>query len=110
MNNNTFATRIKELRNKNNLTQKDIADKLGITPTGISYWESGTAVPNYETLKKVAILFNVSIDYLTGYTGEPKNKVVALFKVILYCRICKCAKYNKEWLDAYLDLWYTLFK
>ncbi len=64
----------------------------------------------YALVSNVDLLPYVSIDYLTGYTGEPKNKVVALFKVILYCRICKCAKYNKEWLDAYLDLWYTLFK
>lgn len=81
MNNNTFATRIKELRNKNNLTQKDIADKLGITPTGISYWESGTAVPNYETLKKVALLFNVSIDYLTGNDDTNSEKDVLFRKI-----------------------------
>lgn len=70
-NNNTFATRIKQLRIDNNLTQRDIADKIGITPTGISYWESGNAIPNFETLKKLADFFNVSIDYLTG--NENKN-------------------------------------
>ena len=69
------------MRNKNNLTQKDIADKLGITPTGISYWESGTAVPNYETLKKVAILFNVSIDYLTGNEDTNTEKDVLFRKI-----------------------------
>ncbi len=66
MNNNSFATRIRQLRINNNLTQKDIAEKFGMTPTGISYWESGNAIPNYETLKKLAVLFNVSIDFLTG--------------------------------------------
>ena len=66
MNDMSFANRIKQLRIDNNLTQKDIAEKLGMTPTGISYWESGNAVPNYETLKKLADLFNVSIDFLIG--------------------------------------------
>ena len=47
MNDMSFANRIKQLRIENNLTQKDIAEKLGMTPTGISYWESGNAVPNY---------------------------------------------------------------
>lgn len=64
----------------------------------------------YALVSNIDLLPYVSIDYLTSYTGEPKNKVVALLKIILYCRICKCAKYNKEWLDQYLDLWYTLFK
>lgn len=81
MDNNTFAKRIKQLRIDNNLTQKDIADKLGMTPTGVSYWESGTAIPNYETLKKLANLFNVSIDYLTGNESNNKEKEVLFRKI-----------------------------
>lgn len=80
-NNNTFATRIKQLRIDNNLTQRDIADKIGITPTGISYWESGNAIPNFETLKKLADFFNVSIDYLTGNENN-NNENDVLFRKI----------------------------
>lgn len=97
MGNNTFATRIKQLRIDNNLTQKDIADKIGITPTGISYWESGTAIPNYETLKKLADLFNVSIDYLTG--NEENNTE----NDILFRKIDKVDKDKKDLLMRILN-------
>lgn len=95
--NNTFATRIKELRLKNNLTQKDIAEKIGLTPTGISYWESGNAVPNYDTLKKLADLFNVSIDYLTG------NDVSNCENDILFRKIDKVDNEKKDLLMKILN-------
>ncbi len=40
MNKNKFSQIIKELRKKNNLTQQQLADIVGITATGVSYWES----------------------------------------------------------------------
>ena len=52
-----------------------------MTPTGISYWESGNAVPNYETLKKLADLFNVSIDFLIG-NEKTNNENDVLFRKI----------------------------
>ena len=81
MNNNTFATRVKQLRIDNNLTQKDIAEKMSITPTGVSYWETGNAIPSYETLKKLADLFNVSIDYLTGNESHNTENDVLFRKI-----------------------------
>ena len=82
MNNEGFAKRIKELRIDNKITQGELADKLGITPTGVSYWESGKSIPNYDTLKKLSLLFNVSIDYLTGNEKEKTNESDILFRKI----------------------------
>ncbi len=58
--------RLKELRKKNNLTQKEVAEKLIITPNGYSYYENNINEPNIETLCKLADLYNVSLDYLVG--------------------------------------------
>lgn len=82
MENKNFAERIKKLRIDNNYTQSELAKKTGLTPTGISYWESGKAMPNYDTLKRLSDLFNVSIDYLTGNENTKINESDILFRKI----------------------------
>lgn len=66
-----FAKRLKELRCSHDLTQKDIADFLGITPKTISFYELGQRMPPPESLSKLALKFNVSVDYLLGLTDIP---------------------------------------
>jgi len=63
---NNIGERIKELRIKNNMTQNDLASVVGLTATGISYWESGKANPDIKSINKLADYFNVSIDYIYG--------------------------------------------
>ena len=66
----TNGERIKYLREKNGFTQKDIATRLGVEPAAISKYELDMREPNIEAIKKLAILFNVSIDYLLGRTPD----------------------------------------
>ena len=82
MNNMVFSERIKELRKNNNITQGELAEEMGITATGVSYWESGKAIPNTDTLQKLAKYFNVSIDYLTGNEYIETNEDNILFRKI----------------------------
>lgn len=55
-----------ELRNKNNLTQDALAEKVFVTRQAVSKWESGESIPNIETLKLLSRLFDVSINTLLG--------------------------------------------
>lgn len=66
----TNGERIKYLREKKGLTQKDVATKLGLEPAAISKYELDMREPNIEAIKKLATLFNVSIDYLLGRTSN----------------------------------------
>lgn len=66
----TNGERIKYLREKNGLTQKDIATRLGVESAAISKYELDMREPNIESLKKLATIFNVSIDYLLGRTPD----------------------------------------
>ncbi|MBR4237787.1 helix-turn-helix domain-containing protein [bacterium] len=59
-----IGDRIKELRNKKELTQAELADKLGFTSQTVSNWESGIREPDIDSLTQLASLFNVSLDYL----------------------------------------------
>lgn len=61
-----MKNRLKELREQNNLYQKDIASMLGIAVSTYSYWEKGTYEPDQASLAKLADFFHVSVDYLLG--------------------------------------------
>lgn len=61
-----IADKIKTLRVSNNLTQNDIAKKLGITRSSVNAWEMGISVPSTMYIVELANLFSVSADYLLG--------------------------------------------
>ena len=67
---------IKELRKKTNLTQKELADKFGVTYQAVSKWENGKSIPDVSILKEIGKEYGVSVDeILGGYkeSNKPKN-------------------------------------
>lgn len=74
--------RIKALRESRNLSQAKLAELLHFNQTAVSQWERGTTSPSIEALKKIARLFNVSIDYLVEfdvYKAENNRDVTITF-------------------------------
>ena len=63
---NITAIRIRELRKKHNLTQKELADKLYKSESTVRMWELGKSEPDNETIRQLAEMFNVSSSYLLG--------------------------------------------
>lgn len=61
----------KRLRIGKNLSQAEISKKLNVTQSAVSKWESGIAIPDPLTLKKISEFYRVSIDYLLGKTDLP---------------------------------------
>lgn len=61
-----FSERVKELRKKNHLTQKQAAAELGIRYTAYQAYEYGKSEPNLEHLQQLADLFDVTLDELMG--------------------------------------------
>ncbi len=57
---------LKELRKKNNISQQKLASLLNVHQTAISQWETDRTSMDLDTAKKVAKIFNVSVDYLLG--------------------------------------------
>lgn len=57
---------LRELRQKNKLTQDELAEKVFLTRQAVSRWESGETTPNPETLKLLSRLYDVSINTLLG--------------------------------------------
>ena len=65
-----FGKRIRKLRLEQNLKQKDLAAKLGISTSSVGMYEREERQPDVETLKKIADFFNVSIDYILGNSDK----------------------------------------
>ena len=64
--------RIKDMREDKDLLQKEVAEFLNVSQTNYSKYELGKINIPINTLKKMAILFDTSIDYLLGLTDEIK--------------------------------------
>ena len=65
---NTFGERLKELRMEKGLSQKALAEQLGCNQSMVSFWENGVNEPTESSIKKAALFFEVSADYLLGLT------------------------------------------
>jgi transcriptional regulator with XRE-family HTH domain len=61
-----FSKRLKELRVKNEMSQKQLADLVNLKPSAISKYENGSTQPGIEILDKLTDIFHVSVDYLIG--------------------------------------------
>lgn len=70
----TFSERLKQLRKDTNSTQLDVAKAANISDRAYRNLESGTSVPNLDTLLSISYYFNVSLDYLVGLTDDPVRK------------------------------------
>lgn len=72
--NKEFSLRIKSLRKKYGMTQKEAAGALGIGQTTIANYENGTRVPDLMKVSEIADLYKVSVDYLLGREETPVKK------------------------------------
>ena len=61
---NQIGKKIMCLRKEHNITQMELADKLGISFQAISNWERGNTMPDISKLPELAEIFNISIDEL----------------------------------------------
>ena len=69
---------IKKIRKDNNLTQKDLAEKYGVTYQAVSKWENGINMPDMILLKKMSKDFNISLDDILegNYKSKKNNKLI----------------------------------
>lgn len=65
-----FSERLKQLRQKRGLNQKELAELLGVEPSKYNKWENGKNCPNYDTLCKLANFWGSTTDYLLGNSDQ----------------------------------------
>ncbi|KLR75305.1 XRE family transcriptional regulator [Geobacillus sp. T6] len=67
----TFGKRLRFLRKKMNMTQKDLADRFSLGESTIGMYERDEREPSFEFVRQLADFFNVTTDYLLGRTDHP---------------------------------------
>lgn len=66
-----FKDNLIQLRKMKQMTQEDIAEKIGVTRQSIAKWESGETIPDLDKCRQLAKLFEVSLDDLANYESAP---------------------------------------
>ena len=67
---NDFKSMLKHLRNRDGLSQEELAKKLGVAKSTVSMYEVGKREPNFEMLEAIADTFNVDINFLLGKAND----------------------------------------
>ena len=65
-----FKDNLVQMRKLLQLTQEDIAEKLGVTRQSVAKWEAGESIPDLDKCKQLADIFGVSLDDLANYEPE----------------------------------------
>lgn len=61
-----LARRLRKLREKTALSQREMAKRLNMAPSTLAMYETGKRAPDYHVLQRLADFFNVTVDYLIG--------------------------------------------
>ena len=90
MTNNDFGKAIVKLRKEKGLTQKELADKLNVSDKAVSSWETGKNYPDIETLQRLAVVLEVSVNGLLSgelklakKVGKRKKNVIVTLVIFL---------------------------
>lgn len=99
MNQEKIAKLIKKIRLDNNLTQKELADKLGVTYQAVSKWENAKNIPDISILKQISDIYNIDLDSLLEGEDKVKKKnwiyiivliiIIALFMCLIFLSVNK---------------------
>lgn len=115
----SFAEKLHELRVSRNISQKELAESLGVAQSSINYWEKGQRDPSITMVKKLADYFGISVDdflsdektdtiaaHFDGseFTEEELKKIREYAKLLIAARpaIDKMAEYVTTGLDDLL--------
>ena len=109
-----IGDRIKEVREKNGLTQSSLAKKLNISRSAVNAWEMGVSIPSAQYLIELSKLLKVSTDYLLGLNTKEMVDISFLGedeKALLYSFLDYFKKYghlvrsiNKQVTEQYAEL------
>ena len=83
----SFSDKLYKLRISKGISQKELAEGLGVAQSSINYWEKGQRDPSITVVKKIAEYFCVSIDYLMGISDKEE-------------RLCDLTTFTDE-IDSY---------
>ncbi|MGL9893378.1 helix-turn-helix domain-containing protein [Enterococcus mundtii] len=80
MDKNIIGQKISELRHKQQMTQEELAIKVGVSKQTISNWETGLKTPRMGAIQKIAELFHVTKGYIIEGEEENSRRLLSIFE------------------------------
>ena len=82
-----ISQKLKELREKYNITQQELSQHLKVSKGAIAMWETNKRSPDNEMLLNIANFFNVTTDYILGNTQEDLSSYKRAKKILVYAQV-----------------------
>ena len=102
-----FGNYIFSLRTRAGLSQSELAEKVGVTNKAVSKWEVGKAKPGVETIRKLAALFEVSVDELLKIREEKRKMEIT--KIVITGGPCAGKTTAMSWVqNAFTQMGYAV--
>lgn len=101
-----LGKQIRSLREKEGLTQKQLAEKLNLPHQNLSNYERNFRQPDYDSLLKIASYFDVSVDYLLSRTNNPNTETSNSYGGWIKCK----DESEKEFLEQQQEQYRKLKK
>lgn len=107
MNDYKFGEYIYKLRNNADLSQAQLAEKLGVSDKAVSKWENGKAKPQVDMLKKLAIVFGVQVEEMLDMPIEATEKQIT--KIVITGGPCAGKTTGMSWIqNAFTEMGYAV--
>ena len=107
MNDYKFGNYVFELRSRAGLSQSELAAEVGVTNKAVSKWEAGRAKPSVEMIRKLAALFEVSVDDLLKKREDKKQMEIT--KIVITGGPCAGKSTAMSWIqNAFTQMGYTV--
>lgn len=99
-----FSDILRAMRDRQGLSQSDLAKKTGLQPSAISHFETGQRSPSFDNLRKLADALGVSIDHLLGREVEVDSDLAGPVAQKLFRNIKRMSSDDQETLAAMAEL------
>lgn len=81
-----LGEKIKELREGKNISQKELAENIGVSDVMVSMYEQNKKKPSLSTMEKIAEYFSVTVDYLLGRENASDSESITAHKISVLAR------------------------
>ena len=98
MNDYAFGNYLYELRRRAGLTKKEMAQQLGVTNKAVSKWETGRSKPTTDALRKMAVLFGISVERLLEIRGGARQMDIT--KIVITGGPCAGKTTAMSWIQS----------
>lgn len=107
MNDYVFGNKIMELRKSLNLSQSELAEKVGVTNKAVSKWENGKSKPTTNVIRKLASLFKLDVEELLCMRKEARK--MEFSKIVITGGPCAGKSTAMSWVqNAFTQMGYTV--